>query len=619
MFKWYTTTKNIWWSKLDENKPSKFYFDSFNFEWIEIPKCPFGFRNQFQAYTTLENDKYTYFKRENTLTNEITYWFVDDKVKEMKNGCEYVLGLDIWASYNMSIFENLPLGFRIGVNRAHVPINNYTDANCLGVVDDLLQLPQNGYKIVERETLFNIRVSPETNQKLRVTCRAKTPNWSSERTFNFDGTFVNLKQYSTKCYVFSISVKGNNDAEFFVIPECECEGTNSITDITDNNKLFGNTFDALTTITKNQTARFLGIYNLPPLNWGIFNWYEEFSTQADSSGNRKYCCFGWYIGLNGTKYTTNRIEIGGNGALTLNKTNQELNTYAKINLNSNFYHNVISPNLAFVASGDNLWLNLGNYIAFSQGFLMQINSKDMISWGGQLQSNLQAYNNYLNSIREQMNTGIEMSRTASILGGVQSAINIGLGTGGAIAGGFSGDLSSTMKGVSQGVSGVFSLASSIINHQNTIRQYQAQLADAKNSVKVQFNNTAEKDLKLNLVIDNPVQTTPNWKDIKTVLVLNEYNGLTTRIVNDLTFLFGVKINSVIPVDLVKQVLNTPNNACVYLELQKDYVISRFSNYINRLFPKMNNTLKQVILDAWNVGYRIWNVECDLNNEYIINI
>lgn len=613
-FEMYGTKFPIWWTKLTEDKPSKKYFETINFEWEKFNQV-MGWNNQFQGYMVLPDDSYTYFKIIDKRTNTTSYWFVDNKTMQLSQGCNYLLGLDVWTTYNMNILENLPNDFLLGVERTHLSYGDYQKYNTIGALDEMLNIGNCGDTYIKTKPLIRGRFS-SSNQtdKIWMNYYDGTKIWDIEFTGK---TSLQHQHYLDKCYVFSALNNypiSRRASQYIIFPVIDVvhEFKSDSSEPFHANKKLGNTYGQLDNLVQKKQNQFLGIFNLPVLTTTDYLVFDDFFADGDMH------YYGINVGLWGIEQhpfiSISKDLLKVTTKLKYNSLDDKLNIYGFVNSNNNFYAKPITPLYTFFNNGNNIDINVGKKLVFNAGFMSLLNNRDMLIYGGQLPSNKETFDAYMNSMREQMNAGIKASRDKAILGGVQSSVNIGVGVGQAIGGGLIGDSAGAMKGAMQAVGGVFSLASSIVNHENTKNRYAAQIADAKNSIPVGFNISAEDDLRMNLLIDNPVN---NGGDINGAIILRKFNQTGITLNNNIAFLYGVKVSNYIPFSVIKN--NLAKVPCLYLELQNSFVKSVLLQYVATLYPKMNNTLKQVIADAWNVGYRIWNEPCNLSLSYEIEL
>lgn len=624
-YKFYGSKTNIFWSKLDENKPSKQLFDTIDFQWTLFNITP-NWVNQFSATIALREDTWTYFKLENTETNEVTYWFCDGKNKALSNGIVYELGLDVWTSYNMNVFESFPNEFKLLVERTHLPVDEYLKHNTVGVIDNMLNVGHFGDTTKPYGDIY----------KIDTTARDKII--IGDETYQISSNSKNIiNKLITKCYVFAAESKdaGLGMYEYMILPVIELRGDDSFYYGNSPTRYLGNTTRNLKFLQTKIPNRFLGIFNMPLLPNDV-KVSKLLMFQKDDS-NDIYNYYGMYLQQEGLDISsslslqhqvwlsyenlkiTDKIKYNQVFNINDNNTIPNLNLYGFFNSNTTWYNNQIPPNNFKVALGKNaegeivsklLGFPLGKKIVFSQGFISILNNKDVINYGGQLPSNKETFANYMNGIREQMNTGIKISQENAIISGLRNGINTTNG----ISNIFTGNVS---NGVSQISGGIFGLATNILNHTNTKLRYEAQITDAKNSIPVNYNNSADSDIRLNGIIDNFAVLTGQQTNFNLCVIFKNFSSYGTFYNNNLAFLYGVKINNYIETSTIKEMLN--KNPCIYLELSSSFTESVLIHYINKLYPKKDLSLKQVICDAWNVGHRIWKVDCDLTQQYTIDI
>lgn len=129
MYKVYHTNYIPFWIN-SENKPSYNFFQTINFNWEEINLSP-NFIYEFELNIVVEDTKNIYFKlvRLNDIDQsviETLYFHFDSIKKRMNKGFLISCKLDIWTSYNMLLENKFKTeNTLIKVERASLPLKKY--------------------------------------------------------------------------------------------------------------------------------------------------------------------------------------------------------------------------------------------------------------------------------------------------------------------------------------------------------------------------------------------------------------------------------------------------------------------------------------------------------------
>lgn len=621
-FKFYASKAPIWWSKMSEDRPSKAYFSAFSFDWQELVGFNISWVSQFKGDIVLADDIYTYFKMEDTEKNVVTYWFVDDKIRQLTKGCLYQLGLDIWSSYNIDLLDELPDNYLLGVERTHLTIADYKKYNVNHVLDDFLNIGHYGDEAYKIPPPFEISSQGEWTNVYKFLTSGEV----GLRGYRAYGTKRRLNGTTAviDCYVFSnwslvndnTVVWGAGSKDFLIMPVidtgddyyAELSGDASLNDGTALGAYLGNTAYFLQKLVKQKPTYFIGRFLLPLLP------PQGYVRHTETIDNKKYDYLAIAYSVTGeykneyirsieTKIIGETWKYNGDGIGLIN-------AYGFFNSNAQWYGNVISPLLIF-NQVDYFEIRIKGYSIFNMGMVDIANSKDIIRYGSQLPVNKESYFAYYKGIENSMNTAIKVSKDNAILGAVKGGFNAITGVAQSSIGLVTGDVIGAVKGWSNATNSIFNLAGSIVNHVNTIATFKAQIEDAKNSVQPSYASTADADMKLYLILKQQSNTG--------MFPLKKFTAEGKILNNNLAFLFGVKVSNYIPFSVIKKMQTYKNNPCLYLELQTSFVTTNLSHYLSRKFPWMNNKMKGAILDAWRKGYRIWNVDCDLSQEYSYDI
>lgn len=635
-FKFYGSKLPIFWNKTSEDRPSKVLFDSFNFEWVELPHTP----KYLDAYTSdivLKEQDYTYFKMENTITNETTYWFIANRSKYLSEGVIYTLEIDIYSSYTMNVIEkmNEEKNLLIGIERAHLKFKDYQKYILPYLKDDLVAYGDSGDGAILVDGMVNFRdvILPAQNTPNPI-FRANGVDYEYENAINF-----NNPQYPvSRCYVFySVENTTNNEKrQVYVFPILENEKdtdyylleTDSSGTSANTSKPLGNTDFQMIELVKQKTATFVGVFTTP-FKWGdneynkleinnVSYFYKTLplgATRIDTTFTSFEKNDTLFSITGGVAFPTNRIIFNNPN---IDEDNIKVNFYSFLSLNNTWYYNVLSTPLLF--DYDNgLKINMNGLFVFNQGFRYTFNNYDNpFNLGGELPSDRQSYSAYLNGIRETMNASIKASQDNMTLGVTKNVINATLGlTQAGIGMGqmfFSGGLigsDTTMKGISNFVNGATNVAGAVVNHQNTINMFDAQMKDAKNSIPPSITTTNDNDLKIYL-LSCSVNSIGGKSGF---MIFKKLTRINANRLDNIAFLFGGKVSNYVPWNIIRDTMRDNNIPCYYISFMKDYTTFAFYNLINKYYPKYDLALKQVIAESLGIGFRIWKEIPDFTKTY----
>lgn len=626
-YKLYGSKVPIWWNKMSENRPAYDYFHSFDFQWIELP-INMGYVNQFRGHLVLKEDTWTYFKMVHIPTNKVTYWFVDDIIYVMEKGHNYALGLDIWSSYNMEILKNIPDNMPVGVERTHVKIENYYKYCLGGLIDDLLISGSTGSYI----TRFGLKgfspfqINSGTNNQ--PVCLIPNDGYYQRSR----SSLLDKVKGVVAAYVFTNwdrnkeSGYGLRGLQYLVFPVILQEDYDVFW--MNGTRALGNTERGLQRIVKKKASSFIGIFMIPPMNfndWEFKSFTEDISgdeATGDTSVTPTY--YKYYYKPIGFHSSDKDITLQGMPCVTRWKYNEspenvtvlDLNFYSMLNANTTWYGQTITPLLTFSIETPNSshFSIKGGFTTFNGGFNIKLNDKDsMINYSGPLPANNEAYDRYLNGIRESMNTAIKVSQDNMIMGIAKGAFGISVGSAqiqASVSELAQGKFDSTgmLKGISNIGNSIFNIAGSVVNHQNTKATFEAQLKDAKNSIPESISDSNNNDI---------------WKYHFYSSLSNSgirytyFNRQAVVLNNNLAFLFGVRISNMIPMSEIHAMLNNRFMPMIYIEFQKAFLETTMDQYLTKKFPTMNQTLRRALLDGFRIGYRVWKEECDLTRTYEI--
>lgn len=646
-FKLYGSKMPIFWNKNTEDRPSQTLFKNFDFQWVEFPLI-FSFIDAYSGKIVLEDSEYTYFKLENTETKEETYWFVEDREKILSKGVLYILNIDIYASYVLKIFDKLDNegNVSVGVERTHLGFEDYKKYIFPYIQDELLSKGDNGEGVVYTQGFIPIEYIRDGYE---ISFKEDTNTTSTYRRLKNNITPVYAV---SRCYVFYPWTKSVNTTDenstLWIFPVIETQtndnfyySVNGAVNIA--GPILGNLDNELYKIVQNQAAKFLGCYFIPFFSETEEDWNEKWSWITD--GDRRYYFRPLSLGANRVKTAFNRFwkpkediykEQGEvcfpSPDLIFNDTKTEfdntnniptINYLSFLQLNSNWYGNQIAPTTIFdMDGGGSFYVRLNGSLQFNKGFSYLINSFDNpISMGGELPSDKQSYSNYVNGIREQMNTAITVSKTNMLHTIAKNAVQAVfaklegmLGGLGMFFGGGAKSASQMLGGLSGEANAYFNMSGALINHASTVAMYSAQLTDAFNSIPPSFANTNESDIRRYLL----ARSAGAIRGLSNENSVMFFKKLTKRMVNfhnNLVFLFGGAVKNFIPWSVLKSYKNSLNLPCWYISFTKDYVSSAFLNLVRKVFPKIDNKLVLVIAEAMLIGYRLWKEAPDYTKQY----
>lgn len=121
MYKLYQSRKRIpWICSVMDNTPNLYITDDF-FKFEEIPTNTLNFKTWNEGTIIVKSQDISYFKLENTITNEKRYWFVEKVDKVLKDGFQLKLRLDIYMTYTKKFLRSItyqqPIIERVYFNR----------------------------------------------------------------------------------------------------------------------------------------------------------------------------------------------------------------------------------------------------------------------------------------------------------------------------------------------------------------------------------------------------------------------------------------------------------------------------------------------------------------------
>lgn len=659
-FKFYGSKTPIFWSKDSEDRPSETLFNSIDFNWELFDNYTPNYLDKWTANITLPFDTYTYFKLENTITNSVSFWFVDKTQKILTSGVVYQISLDIYSTYIMDIMKRIPADTNIGVERTHLTFSNFKKFLFPFIEDELISQGACGSGPVGIDSCVNVfrEIIPGSYSSYKVQFKNLKPD-NLTHTYRFidNDSQVPLNNVC-RCYVFydlqdtSISDREAHFARkrYYLFPVIEQEENREMYMINtnggtpDTNKILGNTVSNMSYLVKQTyaTNKFIGIFPLPfyfnePIKWISINqgngspvdyYYYGYSFEFDGKQIDK-TLNQFYISRNvldsrentypvvfpSTTIVYNNPETEWNPSVN---SKHYVNIYSFLQLNKLWYQSNISPILWFNLVNNNLSIDLKGRIIFSQGFKIfnQFND-NILDLGGELPSDKESYAAYVNGIKETMNTAIKVSRDNMILSSVKnfyklqlSAAQTGFGILDLISGEGTGGMFKGMNGM---LDSAFNIAGSIVNHVNTIKMYQAQLIDAKNSITPAILNSNDSDLSI--LMNSKLYTGDLTLGVRHSLLLQRLPKTMSNLNDNMVFLFGVAIKNYIPWRLITENATRENMPCYYISFMNSYASVQFFNFIRNQFPTMDLETVKIIVDAMIIGYRIWKQKPDLTKSY----
>lgn len=658
-FKFYGSKQPIFWSKDSEDRPSESYFNSIDFQWELFSEYTPNYLDKWTANITLPFDSYTYFKLENTLTNSITYWFVDKTQKILNSAVVYQISMDIYASYILNIMKQIPPEAKVGIERTHIGFNDYKKYLFPFIEDELVGQGACGYGPTKIDSCVEIsRVVSSGYSNIYLQFKNLKPDNISHRFRFIDNDSAVALNNIVRCYVFyDLQDTSITDREahfsrkrYYIFPVIEQEENREMymesnEGRPDTNKILGNTVSNMAYLVKQvyATNKFVGIFPIPfyfnePIKWISINqgngspvdyYYYGYSfefdgKQVDTSINT------FLISRNPQDYKeslypvvfpTNKV-IYNNPETEWNITatsKHHVNVYSFLQLNKQLYNRNVSPILWFNFVNNNLSLDLKGRIVFSQGFKIFSNiNEDILDLGGELPSDKESYAAYVNGIKETMNTAIKVSRDNMILSTVKnyfkfmlSSGQLGAGVVDLLAGEGTGGI---FKGVNGMLDSTFNIAGSAVNHVNTIKMYEAQLTDAKNSITPAINNSSDSDLS---ILMNSKIFTGNIVNLNVnqAFLLQRLSKSMCNMNDNMVFLFGVAIKNYLPWKLITANATKDNMPCYYISFMNSYASVQFFNFIRNTYPTMDLETIRIIVEAMVLGYRIWKQKPNLFQSY----
>lgn len=248
MYKLYQSRKRIpWICSVMDNTPNLYITDDF-FKFEEIPTNTLNFKTWNEGTIIVKSQDISYFKLENTITNEKRYWFVEKVDKVLKDGFQLKLRLDIYMTYTKkflrSITHQQPIIERVYFNRKMFMWNK-----------KLRRLIFYSFKL-DDELLTNAEYSFETQEALTYKLTTTQLPWKG-RTFK-------IKDSSSSAYFEEFNI--------------------TFTDIDNADKYyFTHNLGMYIVMLRGQS----GIYDFYPINYQSFNLIPKWENGAGVDYARK--------------------------------------------------------------------------------------------------------------------------------------------------------------------------------------------------------------------------------------------------------------------------------------------------------------------------------------------
>lgn len=627
----YETQYSPFWLK-NENKPEKNFFNSINFNWKLIPINP-NFISEVEVNFMVNDLNKIYYKiesyDENNTLIETLYFGYESVKKRFTEGFLINLRLDIWATYNMELLNNLQqTDAIIKFDRATISVSNFKP---FPIYNE--QLISSSWKKINNP---NIDVS-------WTQLNLFDNNKSYYQFYDENGNFKSNKQLKECKLVY----KGNDfnqtnkivnkylvaylNNEYLLFPDFTFNFDNSIRE-NNTNAIVSNSIN----VDNNQLASLFHIEgkiyndsgNLENIQFKKINRLDDLNTIIGKSKiwGAKTDIF-WFYGPD-IKTLIEKFKLD---FFIINENNHyftfclRLNYYGKVA--NNVFNNVIegSKLISKDLNSDTFFTNaekqilIGNtklklkelinndYLLFfnQAGFKLiptnQTNKEllKIIDYGDLLPTNKDQYLQYVNSVRNSVNTGYWTNRESN---------EFDLGIKGAKG------LIESFKNPTKAFSNAFSIVSGganlIFKDSLTIKRMEAKYKDINNSLSAAPETSNLNDLANYLIPFNWSITT--GKNISGVIpyYFSVYDWLEPVKIdlNNIFLYYGFELNNYYPLN---QVNNQGN--CYYLQINEEWI----SNNLYQLYFNKDTSIIRLCCEQFINGVRVWKKEFN-NNNFIVD-
>lgn len=493
MINFYKSDQKIWWNKGNEAKPNFKEFNAIN--WTKLPNFNVNWINELTINVTVSNDnEFDLLKIEDTINNEITYWYLETILNKTNENKKCIFTLDLWTTYILTKkFDLKRLSTNRYTNFFAPQYNNrrFTKADKIGY-------PTNNFNFEATEKkpfnidnfLFNPE-KPNQNQQFwkwqnltfyYVFTDRHNDNFEGENSIIaipvlFDDNFLNINE--------SLSDNDFNKPDFIIKKSSHnmyvANSLKNLNYFVKNNKFWKD---------KHNVGEFLGVYQGPnifrikneleaiiKIAGYRFNIENEVILEERQKGN-DWSTIGFYC----LRIPSAGLEIKNYDYLQYdNLIKKGLNQFnLKENINFALAANRVFFNNGFVLSTPEQTIELNTEIPFLYNGFYEI-------WAQQKASR----DNSINIAKQQMAMGLTKG-AFGFIGSQFNAIgnlmtgNIGKGIGSAILG---------------GANSILSMVNTGLQWQNTLKTIEAQkqdLATRTNTEILNGNNSYYQELALQI-------------------------------------------------------------------------------------------------------------------------
>lgn len=638
MYKIYTTEYKPFWIN-NENKPDNSFFENINFNWIELNNTGVNYSTEQTITLFVENDKFIYFKIYDSVKNKDYYFHFESVLKRMDKGVLIKAKLDTWVTFNLKIVTDLIANNKVAkIDRGTIRLSDFVQYPIYN--EELLNnswkkinnpnigTPWKRLAIENRKNYFYkydntgkflgysllkdsqlIYKGLDYKQKNKIVNRYLVVyNHNDFKYLLFpDFTFLNEAEHfdingDSGISSPSYTVKSDNIASLFHLTAKIDNNAGNSEDITFFKLNRKKDLENILTKSKLWSARtdifwFYGpdLYTLIEkfkLNYRIYNEGNEYFT---------FCLELPYYG----QVAENVFNINISGDKRINK-DMEIDSYF-----SNAEKTIFIGNkpMKYKQLINNDYLLFFNQAGFKLVPTNQTNKEllTIIDYGDILPTNKDQYLQYVNSIRNSVNTGYWTNSKESLWdigwGSGRAILSTGLDTGKNLYG-------KNFSAKSYGLP-VFDMirntASFIFKDSLMIEKMEAKYKDIFNSLSAFPETSNLFDLSSYLIPQNWLLTT--GKDIEGVVpfYFSVYDWLdSVKIDINNTFLYyGFSLNNFYS---MRKIANQPNN--FYIQFNNEWLNN---NLYSMYGVNLDWTIISACLKELSNGIRIWKTEYSDNN------
>lgn len=611
------TKQNIFWNTLTDNKPSKQYLDNFEQRQFSEIDLKVNQINYFNLTIVASTRDITYLITNHN--NHKQYWFFNGIEKILPNGYVLNFQLDIYATYTLSVIENMKASnAQIKLNRTH----KFSE-DMLFIEDELLDsvsIAHNGVEVKQvdlNNVVYDTTNTPGYIYQLDINKKIKTFIMSDGKPTSGCVYYVFIQPGTTDSYIFVPVLNSKNLAtstpymQIIDWPNQTQLGTSAFynTNAYCEELLYGDL-----------QPFFVGKFLLPPLSC--------FYATNDVSVDLKKLKYGttnqtdkyfltitiplYGIYLNGPKNILNIDDISTTQySDQINKQNNYSDIHQlwmdklgfKIfneNINASLFRDKVSKKI--VSNRMFVGVSQVGYVKLIPTDLTNYTyiQDNVIETSGLLPYPLDTYKEYLSNTRNTRDTQLGIFKQQFALGSLNTITNFTNGVADSVSGLlFPGkknarrQYNATSGLLNNFVDFGFGLANQIFGYQNQLNLMQASLKDSRRKMGVNVNATSTYD-----TLKNSIHTTIG----KPCLQIEKLNLTTDTIksLNNILYLYGHSANFY--EDINQAFVRGDFN---YLLFDMSYLTCVIAQYTN---PEVPVEIRSYILEQLGQGIRIWNIQ-----------